>query len=212
MESSRREFLRTGLATATVIAFAGNSGCSDDKDGNGERGGSAGSASGGSSGTSASGGSSGTSATGGSSGTSATGGSSGTSASGGSSGTSATGGSSGTSATGGSSGTSATGGSSGASGTGPDAGATGGTGGTGGSTCDTPQTIIGRNHGHEMVVSLADITAGIEKTYMIRGIADHGHAVTLTSEHFTALRTGATLNLTSTTDSVHDHMIIVSCG
>jgi len=185
MESSRREFLRTGLATATVIAFAGNSGCSDDKDGNGERGGSAGSASGGSSGTSASGGSSGTSATGGSSGTSATGGSSGTSA---------------------------TGGSSGASGTGPDAGATGGTGGTGGSTCDTPQTIIGRNHGHEMVVSLADITAGIEKTYMIRGIADHGHAVTLTSEHFTALRTGATLNLTSTTDSVHDHMIIVSCG
>jgi hypothetical protein len=43
---------------------------------------------------------------------------------------------------------------------------------------------------HSVTVSAADVAAGVQRAYNIRGASDHGHTLALTAAHFATLRTG----------------------
>lgn len=68
---------------------------------------------------------------------------------------------------------------------------------------------IAANHGHALVVSRADLSAGEEKTYDITGSAGHAHSVTLRAADFDILREYGTLTVQSTTGSGHSHSVMV---
>jgi len=70
---------------------------------------------------------------------------------------------------------------------------------------------MGKNHGHELVVALADVQAGAEKTYDVRGKASHGHRVTVTVEDMKALATGKLLRTRTTTEN-HSHRVTIRCA
>lgn len=198
---TRKAFLEL-LGAATLTAVIGCGSDSDDGGGSSNEGGSSGEG-----GTSSQGGSSsGASSSGGSSG-SASGGN------GGSSGSSSTGGSGATTSTGGSSvgGTTSTGGSS-AGGSGG-AGTGGATGGTGSGDCveDIDAQITCR-HDHRMIVPAADIAAGQEKSYDIRGTnATHGHDVVVTAAMFEQLKQGQTVEI-FVPSSFQPHTVYLSCA
>jgi pyruvate/2-oxoglutarate dehydrogenase complex dihydrolipoamide acyltransferase (E2) component len=71
---------------------------------------------------------------------------------------------------------------------------------------------LGRNHGHALTVSFADVTAGVEKTYELAGTANHPHAVTLSPDDLKGLLAGKTLRTTSTTTRGHAHRVVVRCA
>ena len=73
-------------------------------------------------------------------------------------------------------------------------------------------TSIGANHGHVLAVPKEDVAAGVQKTYDIRGAADHSHQVTLTAADMAALRQNAAIGETSTSGLAHSHSISVSCA
>lgn len=79
--------------------------------------------------------------------------------------------------------------------------------------CDNGTDVtIGTNHGHELVVSAADVAAGAEKTYNIQGVSAHPHTVVLTAADFTALQQGQTVTVTSSNDAAHTHEVTVVCA
>jgi hypothetical protein len=98
-------------------------------------------------------------------------------------------------------------------------GAAGGTGGAAAPNCLDDGTVaeVLLNHGHVLTVSVADINAGVDKTYNIQGSADHPHFVTLTAADFAALkqnmqtRENTTTNV-SATFGTHSHAIDVACA
>ena len=71
---------------------------------------------------------------------------------------------------------------------------------------------IGANHGHNLTVSKADVTAGSEKTYTLTTGNGHTHEVTLTANHFAALQENNSITATSTNDGGHTHSVTVSCA
>ena len=75
-----------------------------------------------------------------------------------------------------------------------------------------PDVTIGSNHGHELVVPLADVMAGLQVVYNIQGTSMHPHSVTLTAEHFMMLAQGMSVMVDSTMDAMHTHPITVVCG
>lgn len=75
-----------------------------------------------------------------------------------------------------------------------------------------PDVVIGANHGHTLVVSLAEVQAGVEVVYNIQGGSMHPHSVTLTAEHFTMLQQGMAVMVDSSVDAMHSHQIMVTCG
>ncbi len=77
--------------------------------------------------------------------------------------------------------------------------------------CTTPTNSITSNHGHVLMVSLADVNAGAAKTYDISGSADHGHNLTISAAQFQQIKDGQTLNLTSTSGGGHTHNVSVQC-
>ena len=91
-----------------------------------------------------------------------------------------------------------------------DAGGPPGDGGGGG--CASPRATIAVNHGHILTVAASDVTAGVTQTYDITGTATHGHMVTLSALSFTALMSGGTVTVTSTTTTAHMHGITVRCA
>lgn len=87
-----------------------------------------------------------------------------------------------------------------------------GMGGMGGNSGGGCTATIAANHGHQLVVTEQDVTAGADKTYDIAGSAGHPHMVTLTSGDFGMLQNGMTVMVTSTTDTMHSHDVTVSCA
>lgn len=83
-------------------------------------------------------------------------------------------------------------------------------GGTASCTMNGTNTTIATNHGHTMMVSMADVMAGVMKAYSIRGTSTHDHTVTLTAAHFTMLKANMPVMVTSTVGA-HTHMVTVSC-
>jgi hypothetical protein len=69
-------------------------------------------------------------------------------------------------------------------------------------------------HGHEINVTLADITAGAAKTYTTTGTADHTHTVSFTGPQLASLLTGTQVMATSSSASeglAHTHSVRVRC-
>lgn len=83
-----------------------------------------------------------------------------------------------------------------------------------GASCTANGTTasIAGNHGHVLVVSAADVTAGADKTYDITGTAVHTHMVTVTAAMFTMLAANMTIMVISTTGSAHTHNVTVMCA
>jgi hypothetical protein len=71
---------------------------------------------------------------------------------------------------------------------------------------------LGRNHGHVLTVSFADVTKGAEKTYELAGTATHPHAVTLSADDMKSLLAGKVLRTRSTTDRGHSHRVVARCA
>jgi hypothetical protein len=72
-------------------------------------------------------------------------------------------------------------------------------------------TRIGQNHGHVLQVTMADVNAGVAKTYDLTGTAGHAHAVTLEPAVFERLRAGEIVRLPSTRTG-HLHRLLVRLG
>lgn len=70
---------------------------------------------------------------------------------------------------------------------------------------------IGNNHGHVLVVSKAEVVAGVEKTYDIMGTATHTHSVTVTAAMFAQLQ-GGTTQMTVSSTTTHSHPITIVCA
>lgn len=131
-------------------------------------------------------------------------------------GTGGAGGASGSTTKGSSSGNSGSTTSGGMTTSGTTSGATSGTttgGSTGsGATCGTDLVAeISCPHDHAMTVSAADIAAGVDKTYDIKGTATHSHLVTLTAADFATLKAGGTV-FKFVPSMIQDHCVTISCG
>ncbi len=83
-----------------------------------------------------------------------------------------------------------------------------------GANCGTNGTssAIGTNHGHNLVVSAADVSAGVDKTYNIQGSSAHMHSVTVSAAQFASLQNNQQITATSSSDSGHTHSITISCA
>jgi hypothetical protein len=79
-------------------------------------------------------------------------------------------------------------------------------------TMNGTTATIGSNHGHVLMVSKEDVTAGVVKTYDITGTASHAHSVTVTVAMFTTLQNNTSVMTTSTNNSNHAHDITVMCA
>ena len=75
-----------------------------------------------------------------------------------------------------------------------------------------PAATIASNHGHALVIPLADALAGVAKSYNIQGASGHPHTVAITVAQFKQLGAGAVLNLVSTLNAGHTHGVKVSCA
>jgi hypothetical protein len=71
-------------------------------------------------------------------------------------------------------------------------------------------TNITDNHGHSLSISKEDVDAGAQKTYSIEGLADHPHSITLMVAHFTMLKAGNSVTVTSFSGG-HSHDVTVDC-
>lgn len=71
---------------------------------------------------------------------------------------------------------------------------------------------LGRNHGHALTVSLADVTAGAEKTYALTAASGHAHTVTLGADDMKGLLAGKVVRTKSTTDRGHAHRVVARCA
>src|SRR5512140_3293679 len=65
---------------------------------------------------------------------------------------------------------------------------------------------VGRNHGHTLVVSPADVKAGVTRTYDLTGTSRHAHEVTLTADDFKKLQGGAPVRMPSTRYEGRGHL------
>lgn len=67
---------------------------------------------------------------------------------------------------------------------------------------------VGTNHGHVFNVPLADVKAGVEKTYDITGSASHPHTVTLTVDQLKRVAAGEVVRTPSTLTG-HLHRLLI---
>ena len=81
--------------------------------------------------------------------------------------------------------------------------------GDGGGACSVAITA---NHGHSLTVAQADIDAGVEKTFSIKGGSSHAHEITITSADFTVLNNGQGIQVRSTDAAGHTHDVTVLCS
>lgn len=63
------------------------------------------------------------------------------------------------------------------------------------------------NHGHKLVISSDDVSLGEEEQYHIQGSSDHDHVVEINVDSFEKLSRGETVELKSSMDKNHNHLI-----
>lgn len=80
-------------------------------------------------------------------------------------------------------------------------------------TMNGTTATIGSNHGHTITVTMADVTAGVDKTYDITGSSDHPHMVTVTAANFATLQQNpnGSIMVTSTNNNAHMHSVTILC-
>jgi len=77
---------------------------------------------------------------------------------------------------------------------------------------DTISADVSNNHGHELVIPLADIMAGEEKDYVTGGTTTHCHIVTLTAADFATLRSGGEVRVVSCNNTEHEYALSCAGG
>lgn len=77
--------------------------------------------------------------------------------------------------------------------------------------CTTPMAMIGTNHGHTIVVPVADVRNRQEKVYDITGNSQHPHEITVTPAMFAMIEAGQTVTVASSTDAGHSHQVTITC-
>jgi hypothetical protein len=70
---------------------------------------------------------------------------------------------------------------------------------------------VGKNHGHLLVVSFADVTAGAEKTYELTG-STHPHSVKISADEMKSLAAGKIVRTKTTLDRGHAHRVLAKCA
>lgn len=73
-------------------------------------------------------------------------------------------------------------------------------------------SAISANHGHTLVVAKADIEAGAEKNYSIKGDSGHNHEIIVSASNFTKLKNKEAVKIESSSNSLHKHTVTVSCA
>ena len=68
--------------------------------------------------------------------------------------------------------------------------------------------FITADHDHELLIPVADVTAGLAKSYDAKGASPHAHWIQLTAEDFLTLQGGGTVNKYSCNDA-HEHEFII---
>ncbi len=71
------------------------------------------------------------------------------------------------------------------------------------------EVLVGGNDGHELVVTRADLEAKRERTYDIRGVAPHTHALVLGASHFADLLAGKLVHVTTGPGDAHTHVVAI---
>jgi hypothetical protein len=69
---------------------------------------------------------------------------------------------------------------------------------------------IANNHGHQASITSAQLVAGSALMLNIRGDADHGHMVELTTDDLVRIRSQQTISRECTSTSEHTHMVTFS--
>jgi hypothetical protein len=86
--------------------------------------------------------------------------------------------------------------------------------GTGNSCSADIMAVIAGNHAppgdHVLTIPIADIMAGVEKTYNARGNAMHDHFIKVTAADFTTLKSGGIVKKNSCSGG--DHQFLLSCA
>ena len=77
--------------------------------------------------------------------------------------------------------------------------------------CESVVTTVGRNHGHILTVSTADVAASEKRVYQIRGSSSHDHSLTVTPEEFALIASGASLRKRCDFGAGHRHRVLVRC-
>ncbi len=67
-------------------------------------------------------------------------------------------------------------------------------------------------HSHSFTVPKEDVSAGVEKSYVLSNVNSHTHQVTITAAQFATLQGNSSITATSTSDSGHTHGVTVSCA
>ncbi|HMI85535.1 MAG TPA: hypothetical protein VK550_15670 [Polyangiaceae bacterium] len=80
-----------------------------------------------------------------------------------------------------------------------------------GDCMDDIGVAVTNNHGHDLRIAFADVDAAQSHTYNIKGTSDHDHAVTLTTQDFTDLKSGKKVLKESTSNAGHSHPIQILC-
>jgi len=66
---------------------------------------------------------------------------------------------------------------------------------------------VSANHGHNAVITSAQVTAGGALTLDIRGSATHPHTVVLTAAEVASIGSGQRVSKTSSSEDAHDHTV-----
>ena len=69
---------------------------------------------------------------------------------------------------------------------------------------------ISENHGHEAVVTKAQLTARSGLTLDIQGTADHTHSLVLTTQDLADIKSGTQVSRTSSRDGFENHNHVVT--
>jgi hypothetical protein len=70
---------------------------------------------------------------------------------------------------------------------------------------------IADNHGHVLLIPQADILAGVQKVYDIKGNANHSHTVTMTASDFAFIAQGNQIDKMASYLQGHDHAVYIAC-
>ncbi len=78
--------------------------------------------------------------------------------------------------------------------------------------CGARGASIAGNHGHALMIPMADVTAGQEKTYSIQGSSGHDHQLTVSAANMAILAGGGSVDIRAEDSFAHSHICTVSCA
>ena len=75
------------------------------------------------------------------------------------------------------------------------------------------RATISQNHGHTIMVPVADLGSSTAKTYSIKGTSAHDHSVVLEPQDLADLKAGLSVKKTSDmAGQTHDHDVTILCA